>query len=639
MKKVLVIEKLNLMTFVMTLPFSLFYDEVFYTQITPFLKLSSMPRIVSIFRYKLFDYQQITDDIYYVVKDAYGLTEKVYEKITKEGLILKLLRKINNNSKLELAIKRQLIVYIENSVFNIYCLKKIISSHYSNSNVSFLPYNLLLYKEIKDKLYSCRVSLLWRVYLFFIEYSSRLYKPILFICQLLIQLVFVRGISLNQGPPVINDIGYSILSQYDAEHMKKQYNNAFIYDRNDFLPSKILHIFDFNKASRETKDYLKEIDAEIGDYYCEKIPLAYFVGTIIKYLIFFFIYFPLFVFHSKRYSVYIISVMRTIHDLFFMEIFYNHYHVKVHITRDDYNYCHIVRTVVLNERNGKTIGFMHGATPNYRNLYAYTFLNSYCIWGKANEIYHGHLFEHVGKLEIIGAYRNDYVYNYLPRSEIGEIESLKNHYKIVSVFDDISEDLNPVRFNRKLLRDSLGEFFGSHCDDLVTRVSITTPKTLEEFFNHIKVLIEKHKEAYFLIKTKRRGKVLTDGYRQLFSDLPTRYLILENTFPAYDLIGFSDLVISMSASVAVESFCSGTKTIFYEHYNDKSKIYPLQKHVGKITKLIFCHNRKDLLDSTAKILNGEYLDKRTEAQLTELLGFKFDGKGVARLREAIRSLY
>jgi len=462
MKKVLVIEKLNLMTFVMTLPFSLFYDEVFYTQITPFLKLSSMPRIVSIFRYKLFDYQQITDDIYYVVKDAYGLTEKVYEKITKEGLILKLLRKINNNSKLELAIKRQLIVYIENSVFNIYCLKKIISSHYSNSNVSFLPYNLLLYKEIKDKLYSCRVSLLWRVYLFFIEYSSRLYKPILFICQLLIQLVFVRGISLNQGPPVINDIGYSILSQYDAEHMKKQYNNAFIYDRNDFLPSKILHIFDFNKASRETKDYLKEIDAEIGDYHCEKIPLAYFVGTIIKYLIFFFIYFPLFVFHSKRYSVYIISVMRTIHDLFFMEIFYNHYHVKVHITRDDYMYRHVVRTVVLNERNGKTIGFMHGAMPGHNGYYAYLFLDSHCILGKANEMFQSHLFQYVNKLEIIGAYRSDYVYNCLPGDVMGEIESLKKHYKLISVFDDISEDLNPVQFNKKLLRDSLSEFFGRH---------------------------------------------------------------------------------------------------------------------------------------------------------------------------------
>jgi hypothetical protein len=254
-------------------------------------------------------------------------------------------------------------------------------------------------------------------------------------------------------------------------------------------------------------------------------------------------------------------------------------------------------------------------------------------------MYRNLLFKHVDKLEIIGACRNDYVYNYFPGTETGEIESLKNHYKIVSVFDDISEDLNPVRFNRKLLRDSLGEFFGSHCDDLVTRVSITTPKTLEEFFNHIKVLIEKHKEAYFLIKTKKEGKILTDGYRQLFKDLPPRYLILEQTFPTYNLIGFSDMIISMSASVAVESFCSGTKTIFYDHYNDKSKMFPLQKHVEKLTNLIFCHNRKDLLDSTAKILNGVYLDKRTEEQLTELLGFKFDGKGVARLREAIRSLY
>jgi hypothetical protein len=635
MRRILVVEKLNLMSFIMTLPFSLLFDKVICIQITPFLKLSYMAKTVSVFRYKLFDSRQITDDIYAVVKDAYGLTEEVYEKIAKEGLILKLLREINNNSKLELSIKKQLINYIENSVFNIYCLNKVISFHFPNSNVSFLPYSLFLYKEIKEKLYSCRVPLLWRTYLFFIEYSSRLYKPILFICQLLIQIVFVRGITLNQEHTVKKDIGFTMVGQYHSG----EYNNSFIYDRHDFLPSKILHIFDFNKASRESKYYLKKIDAEIGDYYSEKVPLTYFLETIIKYLIFFAISLPLFLFRPKRYSVFIISTMRTIHDLFFMEIFYNHYHVKVHITRDDYSHSHVVRTVVINERNGKTIGFMHGALPFYRNIYAYIYLNSYCIWGKANEIFQKYLFKHVDKLEIIGAYRNDYVYNYFPGSEAGEIESLRKNYKLVTVFDDISEDLNPVQLNKKLFKDSLNEFFCRHCDDPVTRIALTNRKTREEFINHIKILIEKHKEAFFCIKTKKREKNLMDEYRQLFKNLPPRYLILEHTFPTYNLIGFSDMVISMSVSVAVESFCSGTKTIFYDHYNDKSKMFPLQKHLEKSTNLIFCHNRKDLLDSTAKILNGEYLDKRTEAQLTELLGFKFDGKGVARLREAIRSLY
>jgi hypothetical protein len=639
MKKVLVIEKLNLITFILTLPFSYFFGKVFCTQITPFLKLKAMAKVVSIFRYKIFDYYQITDNYYDVVRDAYDLTEEVYEKIAKEGLVLRLLRKINNNSKLELSIKKQIIVYIENSVFNIYCLNKIISSHSSNSNVSFLPYNLFLYKEIKEKLYSCRVSFLWRAYLFSIEYSSRLYKPILFVCQLLIQLVFVRGITLNQGPTVKYNIGLSIVGQYHDDEMEKDYNNTFIHDGNDFLPSKILHVFDFNRASRESKDYLKKIDAEIGDYYREKVPLTYFLGTIIKYLIFFAISLPLFVLHPKRYSVFIISTMRTIHDLFFMEIFYNHYHVKVHITRDDYSHSHVVRTVVLNERNGKAIGFMHGAMPDHRNVYAYLFLDSYCIWGKINEMFQKHLFKHVNKLEIIGTYRNDYVYNYLPRSEMGEIESLKKHYKIVTIFDEIAEDLNPVQFNKKILRDSLSEFFGRHIDDPGTRVSVKTHKALVEFISHIKMLIEKHKDAYFLIKTKKKENFLTDKYRQLLRGSSPRYLILEHTFPTYGLIGLSDLVVSMSASVAVESFCSGTKTIFYEPYSDKSKIFPIQKHVEKLTNLIFCHNGNDLLDSTAKILNGVYLDKRTEEKLTELLGFKFDGNGIERLREAIRTLY
>ena len=586
MKRVLVVEKLNLMTFIITLPFSLLFDKVLCTQITPFLKLSSMARVVSVFRYEIYDYrQQSTDDICSVVKDAYDLTEEIYERIAREGLILKLLRKINNNSKLELSIKKQLINYIENSVFNIYCLNRIISSRFPNSNVSFLPYNLLLYNELKDKLYSCRVPLLWLTYLSFIEYSSRLYKPILFICPLLIQIVFVRGITLNQEHAVKKDIGFSVNGQYHSKDMKMEYNNSFIYDGNDFLPSKILHVFDFNRASRESKDYLKKIDAEIGDYYREKVPLTYFLGTIIKYLIFFAISLPLFVLHPKRYSVFIISTMRTIHDLFFMEVFYNHYHVKVHITRDDYSYRHIVRTVVLNERNGKTIGLMHGAMPVYRNIYAYIYLNSYCIWGKANEIFQKHLFKHVDKLEMIGAYRNDFVYNYGPGSETGKIESLRKHYKLVSVFDDISEDLNPVQLNKKLFKDSLGEFFCRHGDDPTSRITLTNRKTLEAFINHIKILIEKHKDAYFFIKTKKRGKILTDRYRQLFKDLPPRYLIIEHTFPTYELIGFSDMVISMSASVAVESFCSGTKTIFYDHYNDKSKMFPLQKHVEKFKRV------------------------------------------------------
>ena len=641
MKRVLVVEKLNLMTFIITLPFSLLFDKVLCTQITPFLKLSSMAWVVSVFRYEIYDYrQQSTDDICSVVKDAYDLTEEIYERIAREGLILKLLRKINNNSKLELSIKKQLINYIENSVFNIYCLNRIISSRFPNSNVSFLPYNLLLYNELKDKLYSCRVPLLWLTYLSFIEYSSRLYKPILFICPLLIQIVFVRGITLNQEHAVKKDIGFSVNGQYHSKDMKMEYNNSFIYDGNDFLPSKILHVFDFSKASKESKEYLKKIDAEIGDYYHEKVPLTYFLGTIIKYLIFFITSFPLFVLHPKRYSVFIISTMRTIQTLFFMEIFYNHYHVKVHITRDDYDHRHVVRTVVLNERNGKTIGFIHGAMPAHRNIYAHLCLNSYCIWGKANEMFQRHLYEYVNKLEIVGASRSDYVYNCLPGDEMGEIEPLKRHYKLISVFDDIAEDLNPVQFNKKLISNSLAEFFGRHLDDPFTRITCTNRKHTEEFINHIKVLIEKHKDAYFLIKTKKSGNVLTDQYRQLFKGLPPRYLILEHSFPTYKLVRFSDLVISISGSTAVESFCSGIKTIFYEPFNDKSKMYPFQKYVQEFTNLIFCCSGKDLFDSTAKILNGVYLDKRTEEQLTELLGgFKSDGKGVARLREAIRKLY
>jgi hypothetical protein len=332
--------------------------------------------------------------------------------------------------------------------------------------------------------------------------------------------------------------------------------------------------------------------------------------------------------------------MRTIQTLFFMEIFYNHYHVKVHITRDDYDHRHVVRTVVLNERNGKTIGFIHGAMPAHRNVYAHLCLNSYCIWGKANEMFQRHLYEYVNKLEIVGASRSDYVYNCLPGDEMGEIEPLKRHYKLISVFDDIAEDLNPVQFNKKLISNSLAEFFGRHLDDPFTRITCTNRKHTEEFINHIKVLIEKHKDAYFLIKTKKSGNVLTDQYRQLFKGLPPRYLILEHSFPTYKLVRFSDLVISISGSTAVESFCSGIKTIFYEPFNDKSKMYPFQKYVQEFTNLIFCCNGKDLFDSTAKILNGVYLDKRTEEQLTELLGgFKSDGKGVARLREAIRKLY
>ena len=624
----------------MTLPFSLFSCKILCTQVTPFLKLRTMARVLSFFGYEIYDYRQhSTDDIRGVVMDAYDLTEEVYEGIIKEGLILKLLREINENSRLELSIKKQLIEYIENSVFNIYCLNRIISSHSPDSKVSFLPYSLFLYNEMNGKLYFCRVSLLWRTYLFFAEYSSRLYIPILFICQLMIQIVFVRGITLSEERAVGKDIGYSVVGQYHEWEMKKEFNNAFIFDRNDFLPSKILHIFDFNQASRESRAYLKKNDAEIGDYFCEKMPLAYFIGTILKYLIYFITSFPLFVFHPKRYLVFIISTMKTIHDLFFMEIFYNHYHVKVHITRDDYMYRHVVRTVVLNERNGKTIGFMHGAMPGHNGYYAYLFLDSHCILGKANEMFQSHLFQYVNKLEIIGAYRSDYVYNCLPGDVMGEIESLKKHYKLISVFDDISEDLNPVQFNKKLLRDSLSEFFGRHCDDPVHRKTLTNRKTLEEFCKHIKVLIEKHKDAYFLIKTKKKENILTDQYRQLFKGLPPRYLILDHSYPTYKLISLSDLVISISSSVAVESFCSGIKTIFYEPYNDKSKMFPYQKHVEKITNLIFCHNKKDLLDSTARILNGEYLNKRTEEQLTELLGgFKSDGKGIERLREAIRSL-
>ena len=98
MKEVLVIEKLHLITFILTLPFRCFFGKVFCTQITPFLKIKAMARVVAVFGYKIFDYSQIANNVYHdVVRDAYELTEEVYEKIAKEGLVLRLLRKINNN--------------------------------------------------------------------------------------------------------------------------------------------------------------------------------------------------------------------------------------------------------------------------------------------------------------------------------------------------------------------------------------------------------------------------------------------------------------------------------------------------------------------------------------------------------------
>jgi len=637
-KRILVIEKLNIGIFLLTLPFSLFFKKTTCIQLSPLLWPKSFQKIIMYFGYYTFEHQEIKDQAYNVVRDAYNIHEKIYKDIRKEGLLLRLLGKVDNNPKLELAIKKQLILNVENSVFNIYCLNQIKGSCYPDSKISFLPYNLFYHKEFRGKLDVGNVPFLWSIFLYISEYSSRIFKPLLFSFLFLAEILISRGISIRKLPMVRKDIGYSINGQFNDESLKRQYNNTFIYDDKEFQPSKILHIFDFHKASENSREFLKKRDAVIGDYYTEKMLLSYFIRTFLgRYIIYYFLYSPFLLFHTKRYSIYILSTLQTIRNYILMDIFYNRHYVKVYINRDEYNPFHVVRTVILNRRGGKTIGFMHGAFSSvYYNRYAYTYLDRYCIWGYINKMFIGHYFKDVKSVKIIGPYRNDFTYRYYNyKSKIEDLEYLKKEYKVVTVFDDTSE-AEPHAFNKILFKRILGEFLCNHSDSPGSRIAIITPHALMEFINIIKYLADMHKSVFFLLKTKY--SYILDMYRENLADYKSRILVLPPGFSTYDLIGFSDLIVTLSSSIFVESLCSGKKTIMVEPYNDKNYMFPQMKYLETLTDMIFCHNKNEIIKNFERVIYGTYLDRTTEEKLINLLGHKFDGKGMERLKKAITSL-
>lgn len=614
-KKIIVIEQLNFFTFVFFFVFlikefksakyvhtSRFFD-FFYAKIQIINKKTNEHFTRINFNDFLGSYCDIKKETGLYVNDA--LFDKYHSNIYS---ILTL--NFCGNIDYSLAIKKELYNrYTQNRVKTFVFLKKLSDFH---EQIIFLPTDCEDIKNFLSEKNRLTVVLLVPDYYLILLKTVDLLKTIgvmilyPFIILLLAGKILLKGISFHRIFKKFYLYGIDTYS-YGID-WKRPYHEFFIYNKDDFHPSKILHVFRNSLRDNKTKIKFERYHFPFTTWDEQKVPIRYYISRILGELILkqlkeFIFSMP----YTNKKPFFLLPCIATIKMTIESEIFYTWYDVKVFISRDEYSPLHIIRTLVAHKNNNYSVGFMHGdyTIPGIETS-VYLLYDKYGIYGPFYEKLNNSGLA-LCKTEIIGAgiYGLDKTYalaqkKYIPHS----YAEIKKTHKIILI---------------------VGTSSGNDIDTCFTK------KLLIKFYTDILDMTDEFKDCYRIIKPA--GDELSDRELQDVKKGHER-VITDTELWIYKLILISDLTVVIgSTTVGLESIMAGKKVLYYDVYH-----YPEHAY-AEYSPYLVSFNFNELNKNIKYVLKeNNYLHDTTLELIKREHGFRFDGCVTERFREMCRSL-
>ncbi|UUX91672.1 hypothetical protein [Methanoplanus endosymbiosus] len=514
------------------------------------------------------------------------------------------------DARYSLAIKKELYNrYTEKRIKTFVFLKKIANK---SDNIVFLPYdseNINNFLSEKNQLlHDPQIPIVYTYLLKFfgdikIIGSLFIFPLMLFLlsCFFLFKGITFRKISKKKYTYAIDSYSYGI-------DWKRPYHEFFIYNRNDFNPAKILHVFRSSLTDKKTKNLFQRYHYPSTVWNQQKIPFQFFrsrilMGMFIKQLA----GFCFNLIKTSKKTFLLIPCLAVIKITVESEIFYSNYQIHVFMSRDEYSSVHIVRTLVAWKNKSHSIGFMHGdyTIPGIETS-TYLLFDKYAIYGTFYKNFNNSGFKST-HTEIIGAgiYGLDKTFFLSQKGYFPQIyKEIKKNYKILLIVGTYSGNNIDSCFTKQLLKKYYSEALMA-TDEFSDYLRIIKPASDELSDHELNEIIQGHERV-----------------------------IVDKDLWIYKLILVSDLTLVIgTTTVGLESLVAGKRVLYYDVYHYPENVY------AKYSDLLVAFNYEHFYKNIRSVIKDDhYLDDNTLELIREEHGYLFDGQVVERFRIMCRSL-
>lgn len=604
-RKILVIEKLSIVTFAYFLLNIWKFEKVFYLSKSRFFSFRSIKFLITrLEKLQRLTFNDFPEAYYDVHKESVRNVNDKFYRHNRKNPFVKFLLKFEDDELVEVATKRALLDYTYSRVAIYILLKEIVQKY--NKQAIFLPIdNLNIQGYISNSLIPAENE--YSV-VNFIRLINKLkaavnkISPFIYSSGLVFSLLFKRGISFKSVKQKKFLIGFDIFSR--GLIWEKPYQENFLYDQGLFNPHKILHVVRDKLKDRRTRSYFIENQIPYADLNRVKIPFNYFVKRIIlDFYLKAFLYALYNLFSRTGSYILMLASMRVAYSIIVNEIFFSFFSVKVFIARDQYSLIHIVRTLILNKEGSKSVGFMYGDASWPHITQAYICMDYYCVYGDFCKIFFQKELKYCKHIKTIGAgiYGLDHTYKLILENKSPEkYKSLQEKYRIVTVFPSSIDPEGP-----------------------------NSEKALLYFYKKVLALLQVYDDIFIIIKPKK-FEYKREGFKKVISEAGNRVIVEENLW-TYELIPLSDLMICINRStVGIEGLMAGKKVLIFDVTNFQEHTYrKYDEHLVSLTKDEFYKNVEWVLKE------GKYLSEQTLNQIRRDRGFKFDGQVINRFKDVV----
>lgn len=604
--RILVIEKLYLLSLLYFVLCSKKFKKAYYFSEAPFLNSSLMGAILSrLKKLERLRYKDFPGAYFQVQKEsAVNANDKFYDGIRKNNAFIDSLLKFKNDSRVELSLRYLLLQeYTVHRVKAYFFLKRIIEKNnylavfVPLDNIDFSQYISTSLIPLKEQ-YSVPASIMMLNKLK--EAISRI-RVFTYALKQIVALLVYRGITFRKINKKEFTIAFDILKY--GIHWNDTYHEAFLYGDEPFRPEKILHVIRDRTTDEKTIKYFEEKSYPYVEFGRIKIPISYFIRRVLLDYYFKMILKNFLKFFTSP-SQHTRAIAAVAIDTILTEIFYAQHDIKVFVARDEGFHTHILRTIILNESGGKTVGFVHGDDCLVTTANAYICFDYFCLWSEFHKNLLRKGLNYTRNVETIGPgiYGLDRAYKYLKENKIPEwYNSVKQEYKIITVF---GSSFNPDLF--------------------------ITKELVLYFYRTVLSLLKKHEDVFIVIKPKG-SEFKNEEFQKLLAGYERVRLEDGRNTLTYELIPISDLMICINCStVGIEGMAAGKRVLYFDVTNFEAHPY------RKYNEHLVSFTPEDLYKNVNWVLEGNYLHVEELERIRTEHSLKFDGKTTERFKNVIR---
>lgn len=414
-------------------------------------------------------------------------------------------------------------------------------------------------------------------------------------------LLLKRGLVWKTPIPQRWRVGFDLFEE--GIHWARPYDDFFLYDEEVLRPQEILHVVRGRLKDPQTRRYFEKQKIPFVEAGRIPIPLGYLVKRILRDFWGGAVQLVWKEFWLADSSPFRWAATSVVFNLIRVELIEIGTITDLFVSRDEYGVSHILRTVLYDERGGRTIGFGHGDDTCPTVFNSYQTFHAFCFPGPFHEELLRWNTRFSRRTCVIGA----------------------GIYGLDGTHRRIQEGKYPPRY-AQLRKDRriVGAFASSFAEDFF----LTREMTLR-FYRTILQIPKRCPDVVVVIRPK--GNEFSDpDFRQLLTEAG-KGAILEDWIGTYDLIPIFDLILCIAVStVGLEGMMAGKPVLYLDETGFREHPYD-SYGAGLVAR-----SPEELIARADQILSqGKFQDPELLDRIRRRHGLRFDGKVVERFREVI----